>query len=235
MADLINTNTNIATNYNYTDISDGFGLETYYLFARKQASGTGTITTTYHISKDVVASEEIELELSWAAITACGDALTAETQATKVSFTSPAMAQPKVINGTMIADFCYAALEDGGSPNAVRFYPLIEVYHVSSGGTETQLGSSWYGQSAHSVGNVVDIKRAVAYIALGRKQFQRGEFIRIKLGGAACGINGVTDVNKSSIGIDPVNRDGTVLIAPSTDDPQTTTIFKVRIPFEVDV
>lgn len=235
MADLLNTNTNANVNYNYTDISDGFGLETYYLFARIEASGTGTETTTYHISKDVVASEVIELVPTWGAVSACGDALTAETQATKVSFTSPAMAGPKVINGTMIADFCYACLETGGAPNGIRFYPLIEFYHVTSGGTETQLGSTWYGRKAESIGNVAAINRGVAYINLGRKQFQRGEFFRIKLGGAACGLNGVTSVDSSSIGIDPTNRDGTTLIVPSTDDPQSTTIFKVRIPFEVDV
>lgn len=232
MADLINTAGQTNVNYNYTDISDGFGLETYYLFARIEASGSGTETTTYHISKDVVASEEIELQLSVGAVTACDAALTAETQATKVSFTSPAMAQPKVINGTMIADFCYALQQTASGTS--RFYPLIEVYHVTSGGTETQLGSSWYGRKAESSTSSIDINRAVAYINLGRKQFQRGEFFRIKLGGAFCN-SASTAISKNSFGIDPVNRDGTVLIVPSTDSPVSTTIFKVRIPFEVDI
>lgn len=235
MADLITQPDKPSINYNYTDISDGFGLETYYLFARIEASGTGTETTTYHISKDVVASEVIELALSWGTTSACGDALTAETQATKVSFTTPAFAQPKVINGTAVIDFCYANYDTHGAPSGSRFYPLIEVYHVTSGGTETQLGSSWYGRKAESTGSTITKNRAVAYINLGRKQFQRGEFLRIKLGGANCGLSGVTDAATTSIGIDPTNRDGPILITPSTDDPQTTTIFKVRIPFEADI
>lgn len=235
MADLINTANQTSVNYNYSDISDGFGLETYYLFARIEASGTGTETTTYHISKDAVASEVIVLQLSWGATSTCGDALTAETQATKVSFTSPAMAQPKVINGTAVIDFCYANYDTHGAPSGSRFYPLVEIYHVTSGGTETQLGSTWYGRKAESTGSTLTINRAVAYINCGRKQFQRGEFLRIKLGGANCGLSGVTTAGTTAIGIDPANRDGEALITPSTDDPVSTTIFKVRVPFEADI
>ena len=231
MAELIKEGSDGAVNFDYGDVSDGFGLETYYLYSRVEASGSGTETTTYHMSKDSsIASTTVTLQLSSGAAGSCSGAISGYTQETDVTFTSPSFKLPKVLNGTAIMDFCFAHQETGGS-NAT-FYPSVKVYHYD-GSTETQLGSTWYGQGATSVSSSNVKKRCVAYMALGRKKFRIGDSIRIKLGGAICGGSGSLD--NVYIGIDPLNRDGEALIAPSTDSPVTTTTFKVRLPFEVQV
>lgn len=231
MAELIKDGSDGAVNFDYGDVSDGFGLETYYLYSRVEASGSGTETATYHMSKDSsIASEVVTLQLSSGAAGACGGAISSMTQANAVTFSSPAFKLPKTLNGTAVIDFCYAHQETSGA--SATFYPSIKVYHYD-GSTETQLGSTWYGKGATSVSSSNVIKRCVAYMALGRKKFRIGDSIRIKLGGAICGGTGTLD--NVYIGIDPLNRDGEALISPSTDSPVTTTTFKVRLPFEVQL
>ena len=229
MADLIGDKSDAAVNFDYDQIADGFGLETYYLYARIEASGNGTETTTYHLTKDpTIASDAIDLLITSAgALGSCSGAISAYTQLTQTTFTSPTLRLPKVINGTAIIDFTYTFREDSATP--ATFYPSVAIYHYD-GLTETQLGSTWYGRSTTSSSNSEIPKRAVAHMALGRKKFRKGDAIRVKIGGAICGGSGTFD--RASFGIDPLNRDGTS-INPSTDDPVSTTIFKVRLPFEV--
>lgn len=236
MADLIQGGSDASANYNFEDVESGFNYVTYYLHARKTQSGSGTTgaspTTTYHLSKDsTVYSEATVINLSFGTISTCNANVEDETQATQISFDSPTFDVPRTLNGAVIVDFSYAVREDQGAPNEMYFFPSVEVYHYD-GSTETQLGSRWYAKkvSATNAGGAQQ-QRATGYIACGRKKFRKGDILRVKVGGAACNNGGSdTSVDYSEIGIDPLNRAGTI-IDPDAND--TSTVFTVKVPYEV--
>lgn len=200
--------------YDYRDLEDGRGVVTYNGY---KAISSGP-TVTYHLGKEAPYSDSSNLSIVIGGIVGVP---------TSVDIDTGTFATPRVLNGTMIINFCVAVMRTPAG--AATLTPSIKVYHVDASSTETQVGSTWTGVGLTSAGGGDHQHRTyLAQISCPRKKFKRGEKLRIEFTGTAT----TNDFSDVEVGIDPQNRDVGTYLTPSTDATLTSQ-FIVLAPYEI--
>jgi len=201
----------IAT-YNYQDIEDGSGYVGYNLYQIEDSVGV-----EYRMSKSTPYSTTIVLE---------GEDPTAGTHT--YTFFTGTFATPKVIEGTALFQFGYG-LQEANLSNEAALYVEVKIYHYDPAGpTSTQIGSTWRSPTLLSKDDNIVTKVAVGEISCPRKKFRKGHQIKIEVINT---FTEITDLKYVEVGIDPQNRDGTIL-TPSVN-PSHTTKLTMEIPFRL--
>ena len=208
--DVIETNDEVIATYNYSDIEDGSGTVTYYLYSTKDSSGLD-----YRIAKNNPYSYLRQLQ-----------SLHGQTGNTFTFYTGE-FNTPRVVEGTLNFNFAVGSLDTYGGPGT--FYIEIKVYHYD-GSTSTLLGT--YTSPTETSSNPRSAKMMNGQLTLARTKFKRGVQIKMEIT-----INNSGDLTNFEVqfAIDPQNRDtvGVSSITPSTD-PNVSTMFTAQIPFRID-
>ena len=204
MADAVNTPDTPLASYDYTELRDGFGLETYNLYAAIDSSGTD-----YVIGKETPYSAEPVLEGPKTATT------------TTYTCYTGTFSSPRVLLGTMFCSFGMKLVKGGG----VDGYCTIKVYHYD-GSTSTQVGSTWTS-ATQNPSTTTDYKSINAIIPItSSTTFKKGDQIKMEIAMISNSTN-----DDFEIGCDPQNRAGGVIDPVANAAVGETTVFTLLIPF----
>tara|TARA_Y100000310_G_scaffold76543_2_gene73042 strand:- start:387 stop:1049 length:663 start_codon:yes stop_codon:yes gene_type:complete len=205
--------------YNYTDLEDGQGIITYYLYTGKDENGT-----QFRFAKETPISKNTTLPLTINDYTANVDYT--------YTFDTGKFNTPRVVSGNAAISFQAGLKSPGGGCNMVV---KLKMYHYD-GSTATQFGDTWTSETIATAGGSTKSTPMNAIIDLPLQKFKRDEQIRIDV------IVRITTNNADEweIGIDPANLDssgpeagiGTPILTPSTESKHST-VFSLRIPFRL--
>lgn len=186
----------------YSELSAGFGLQTYYLLTYEDSSGSNyTITESLDYSSDIVISEADSTH--------------------SYTFDSGEFAMPRLLSGEARFNFSFWH----NCAGSTKYVITIGVYHYD-GSTATQIDSDWTSKDFDT--NNTGVNTINALLSLSKTRFIPGDQLRVivtftQSGGTSGGYE---------FGIDPQNRDGTNITPSSDADAFTQFIvnvpFKVR-------
>jgi hypothetical protein len=198
--------------YSYTDIANGFGYNTLYLFTSKNNT-----TTSYGITGQILRSKDITLSLT-------GGNAGGTTTTSSLTFETSEFNLPRRVKGKAIVSFStHFLLGDTGRTGYVTVY--LSRY---DGTTDTALGNA---RTTTFTTNGEELNHLFE-ISLAGSNIKRGDVLRVKVELSVTGGSGGATLSTLYFGADPSDRDGTQL-TPSTDN--TTTQFKIDIPFKIDL
>lgn len=206
------TASQVLLNYNYTDIASGTGYITYFLLSSYNTS------TSHMLDNNINYSQDIEFTSS----------TTTSTTFVKVSDTDFDLTEFKI--SQTIGGIASANMTIGipASPQ-VEGYVIVKV-RKWDGSTETDIASG-QSKTKASIGGTGGNLLENIDVTIPKTLFSIGDVLRITIEGWARSPDGI-NLAKVTYGIDPKNRDGTVII-PSTDDPVSITTSLINIPFEI--
>jgi len=202
---------NILVNYNYTDIAEGTGMQTFY--ALKASS--------YKLNQNAFVSSTKEI----------GTTPVVVGQAFDIDFDLSMFNTPKTITGTAFIEFSQYAKKtiDLGTHN-MHSNVTFKIIHYD-GTTETIIGQSESMENYVGFDSQIIKQRKCIALNLTEKHFKKGDILRLNIV-ASLSYGETGEKGIIVVGCDPLNRDGTY-IKPSTDDMQTQ--LKLNIPFKLDL
>jgi len=202
--------------YSYTDLAEGTGIVKYFAYQEEDNLGLGYKMGTSQIYSGGGS------ELSG------GSATNTFSKVKDVDFDLTTYNAPNTIRGTATINACIASNANGGYSSFTYVIFGIMKY---SGTTETLLLSGQSpivaGGNASTTNEIVNVQ-----IPLNKTHFKKGDILRLN-----AEIWNYVDAGGAgfwSLGVDPMNRDGTYII-PSTDSPTSTTKLEVFIPYDLDL
>ena len=207
-------NSSIAS-YSFDEVRDGFGYITFYASNDKNGPWLSTqsnrSTAKEHIYDITYADPNQVLLLSGSHT---------------VHFSGSSFVLPRTITGTAtVESYWKANRPDGSGEGSIDMEFAITKNAVD-------IGSFSGSQLAPADTNFVS--GSVFYnIPLTETHFARGDIVGLRMTQWGKNTTGPPLHVKSYIGIDPLDRDGTV-IKPSTDA-DSTTILKVTVPVRIDI
>lgn len=211
---------NALVNYDYTDIAEGTGIIRFYGY-----STTTSAATTYRLGNNLIYSSAVELVGSDVA----GDS--SWHSSFDVDFDLAPFNTPKDVLGTSYVSFC--GRQAYGNPVLKMKYD-VNLYHYD-GTTETLLATATTQTITSTTGDATQSRKifAVPLSITTPKHFKIGEILRLNIIGYMYRTADSAG-EFATLGLDPMNRDGTYII-PSTDTPPTTTQLIADIAFRMDV
>lgn len=215
MADQLPLNFNIPpepilVSYDYTDFASGLGYVEYYLSAAKDSSGTDYLAITNDLASAVQCMETNE----------------AQTPKTFIFYTSEFNSLRR-LNGKAYFSCCIGHLAHGGLTISSSFQVKFYKY---DGVNSTQIGSTW--QSTNYVAAVAAKDWMVlGKVSLPETKIKKGEQIKIEII-VSTSESGGGDSQTCTIGIDPSNS---ISEKPASDYGLRTTIFKLLLPYKIEV
>ena len=140
---------------------------------------------------------------------------------TDLDFDLSPYSSPQILEGTAIINYCI------GSTNAAGSYSMAMTVTIKKvkGTTETTLVSTTAPAHGKNEKTIYCLQASIP-----RTSFEIGEFLRVTFTPDI-----TADGESAGMGTDPYNRDGVTYLAPSSDDPVTTTKLEVYIPYEIDI
>lgn len=200
--------------YAYEDIQEGFGYEDYFLCELANDSGT-----SYLITKEPLYSRSTTIAFY---NTSGSDTKT---------FYSGQYAQPRLIRGNIILNFCSKG-EQGAGGQTYSFEIKVYKYN-STGPTSTQIGSTWTSETI-SLTTPARTRPVTAIIELTDSvSMAIGDQLKVEV---KCTYNCVSG-GDVEYGIDPQNRDSAVTtyvsLQPSTYSSDFT-IFLMKVPYRIE-
>ena len=200
--------------FSYDDISEGTGVNLLLGFQQKE-----TTNVTYALSKSAFYSTLIETSVN---ITGG----MSDTPVIDLDFDLGEFKLAQTISGT--ARIQQGINIQGRAGETASFYVTYKIIHYD-GTTETILGTAT--SQTVSIGSAINESHMVNIpIALTRKRFRKGDIVRVNIEVFATGV-GAGNVGDATIGHDPQNRDGPLII-PSVDD--VISRLEIHLPFEIN-
>jgi len=197
--------------YSYSDLAEGTGVTMFYLLA---TNGDNIL------SQNQIYSDVIEYSTSAHALT------TDFVKNLDVDFDLTAFNAPRTVKGTAYTNFTFHQWKSGTQVVTSKFTIKVRKW---DGVTETEIGNATTAEITDTDG----YKLTALAIPLTETNFGIGDVLRVTVEGwdkeAAA-----DSTNVLTFGQDPMNRDGHYII-PSTDNPVSTTQFKIWIPFKIDL
>lgn len=195
----------IIASYDYTDIAEGTGVETFYAYNYETSGSTSRALTSNPVKSYKVESTEI---IGIGHGEASG----------VLTYDSSVFNAPRTIKGTALINFS-SRFNKAGS-DEIQHKATFQ--KVDSDNNVTDLGSAW-GDPVVGTDNITT--HAIA-VDLAQTNFKKGDKLRLKV---------ITTTNQAStsfvIAEDPADRDGT-LITPAATYP---TKFEVHVPFRLNL
>lgn len=201
--------------YSYSDLAEQTGVQLFY--AATCSTGEFVLTQNSFNSASV---ETLSTEADF-------DAAVFDLILDKDFDLTPFNA-PQTIRGYAYINFFVAGIRTGGAGNI--HYQLQALIRKWDGSTETEIASNAVVEFNPGT---ADARHICLRVTIPETHFKIGENLRLTIKGWGRGGTAGTTV-KICIGHDPMNRDGTYII-PSTDVPESTTQFKLWIPFKLDL
>lgn len=218
---------NVVT-YSYYDIAEGRGIQIFYPAISDEGGFYGPSITewtsgTYVLTTNALYSDQIVPSAS------ANDLNGVRTLIQDINFDA-LFRLPKIIEGNAYVSIPHGtASTTAGKQETVQ--TEVKVYHVTSGGTATLLGSTSSAYLTSPVGGQ-DAETKLMKVVLPNQHFRAGESLRLKI--ANWGINGdAATGGKIGFGCDPQARadDNTVEIIDSS----VTTKTEFHVPFVLDI
>ncbi|KKK68692.1 hypothetical protein LCGC14_2941500 [marine sediment metagenome] len=148
---------------------------------------------------------------------------------TNLDFDLPEFNAPITINGDAIVSFTARGGAESGTTSNTSAVVTIRKW---DGSTETDLVAvttpTIAATSSTSINELFTIP-----LTIPKTPFKKGETLRLTIVLTTTRTSGGNNVSQS-LGHDPRNRDGTIIV-PSTDDPDTITKLNFYAPFEIDI
>jgi len=210
---------NVVASYDYSDIAEGTGIKAFYALVVTGAGGANANI----LSDEPLYSLVIQYALADVSITT--EAYVAYVDE---SFNLSPFNLPKIVNGTAYLTWT-STNQANTDPDQLGYWEII-ISKVS-------------GLDVTTVGSVTDTAASTSRslhlqtfkIPLTKTHFKKDDILRLTIKGwAKCTETPDTHTRNFYFGTDPQNRDG-ANIKPSTDDPVTTTVTKLYIPFALDL
>lgn len=220
------TEASIAT-FNFTDIATGTGYSTFYGL-RGDADEYATVISTDIYSERMHTSEAQTLDTTF-------------TEHLNIDF-DIIFNLPRNMRGIVIGNIPIG-IQNIAASRTYAYYIEMKVYHVTSGGTETLLGTGTSDEFFDVVaGATIDSEIALCfYDQTAVQHFKKGEKLRFSIG-AFYKVTSGTNSSWVGIGHDPQNRtDGAVFdTAPGTSELQVIednhpTRMSFHVPFVIDL
>ena len=206
------TRERVLANYDWTNIIQGQGIVTYYLFQGETDSGVFQGAS----SDSAKRSNRIELTHT-----------TGSGSSTKNSnFDIGEFNQAMTLEGTAYISGSFFVLKTSGSGSSGDVSIILTLVKVSTGTTDIVAVES---QSISTSSSLV-AEDMLMNLQIPKTTFKAGDVLRLEMTIKKDGGSG--GVWRMGFGTDPLNRDGTDLKPDSTD---RTTTTKVNIPFKVDI
>jgi hypothetical protein len=199
--------------YDYMDLAQNTGIKLFYVAAEANSGGT-----EYFLTGEQVYSSSIE-------VTGGATASSNFIKMIDISADLSAFNAPAILRGTAVFVLCIDNVRVGGTDEFS--YVVINVQKWD-GTTATTIGTV----TSETISGATDYKILCVRADITKTSFKKGENLRINIEGWTKVTGGGT--NTLTMGIDPMNRDGTAII-PSTDSPASTTQIKCWIPFDLDI
>lgn len=213
-----NQSSNIAS-YDYTDIAEGTGVVKFEGYQSETDSGIN-----YGLTTSSIYSKYIESSFS-SSIPASGTYLIYYDK----DYDLTAFNTPKTLRGTAIIQQSLAGIYTGGS--GTPYSKVNYLIRKWDGTTETEIASAYSDTLA--VGGGYAYQMNTVPITIPRTHFKTGEILRLSVNGYIGMPGGGDTGGVFTIGHDPKNRDGSILIAASGTN--IITNLQAYIPFELDV
>lgn len=199
----------VVASFSFTDIIQGNGIGTYYLFEAATDSGT-----TYGAAQDLKRSKDEEYTAT----------VGAGSSTASVDYDAGEFIKNMTIEGTAYAQGSFGATLTSGS-GTLGDVSIRVVINKWDGASETQIATET--SQAISSGTKTDF---LIPITVPKTTFKAGDTLRLTM--EIVKVGGTGGVWAVYYGNDPLNRDGTYL-TPSSDN--TTTQTKITIPFKIDL
>lgn len=201
---------NIISSYNYTDIAEGTGVVIFYGYTTNESG-----TTTYRLSSTPTYSNDIE---------------TLNTYTTKYFYLAP-FNLPKIIRG--YADvICTAIIHPMTSDDVTfAFTATVEKWDGSTATTIGSATSETMTEPDYGAG-VFQAKTLRVTINCSETHFKIGEQLRLKFEMTITG--SLASGGYVGYGHDPQNRDGAAIKPSSPPDDPITTQFIFLCPFKIE-
>ena len=205
---------NAVASYDYYDIAEGTGMKMFYLVS---------VHGDYILTENPIYAETVEYNTGESALT------TEFTKIMDVDYDLSSFNFPKTVKGTAVCSFSFFGCKRSGT--AATTTKITVRVRKWDGVTETEIGNATTGDLTTS-GFVY--KTTSLIIPLTETNFKIGDILRVTVEGWGKEAAGYDSTLEIGIGQDPMNRDATRL-KPSTDDPVSTTVSKIWIPFKIDL
>lgn len=166
-------------NFNYTDIADGYGYISYYLFSTEE-----TTNVEYELGTSIIRSSIPYIEHHTVG------------NVTK-TFYGPSFLLPKLMEGTIF--FTFGAWIQGS--NNTGLDTEIKIYHYD-GTTSTQLGSTWTSPRLNTAAGAIQ-QTYTGKVEASRTKFKIGDQIKIEVKLIVF----TADSSTAGIGIDPEDEE----------------------------
>jgi hypothetical protein len=208
-------------NYDFQDVAEGTGITLFYGFVAKDSTGS-----TYRLSRDILYSAQIE---ETTAVSTTG--FHSFVKFLDKDFDLSAFNIPKSIRGTAYVRFTSSQDNTSGIAGDVKYIVRVRKY---SGSTETDIASVESENIDWPINPAIEAT-FILPVTIPLTNFQKGDILRLTIEGwASSDGNPGTTTGNMTIGTDPQNRDGTVII-PSTDTTDNrTTQIKFWCPFDLE-
>jgi hypothetical protein len=204
--------------YEYTDIADGTGNESFYFCITKSSTGTD-----YILTNQPLYSREIESYNNILNTTGVG------TPELDYDFDLTAFNTPRTIQGTAIVEVgALTYSETAATSDTIWIYYTLNLYKVS-GGTEDLIGTGT-SETFKQTGQDAITKHVFLFpVALTQKHFKIGDNLRANLQLYASGA-GTGNAGAVYTAHDPAARDGTYVSGSNV-----ITSSRVIVPFKLDL
>ena len=199
--------------YDYYDIAEGTGMKMFYLVS---------VHGDYILTENPIYAETVEYNTGESELT------TDFTKIMDVDYDLSSFNFPKTVKGTAVCSFSFFGFKSGTAVTTTKITVRVRKW---DGVTETEIGNATTGDLLSTAAKIY--KTTSLIIPLTETNFKIGDILRVTVEG--WGKEAAADSTlEIGIGQDPMNRDATRLI-PSTDDPVSTTVTKIWIPFKIDL
>jgi hypothetical protein len=201
--------------YNYVDIASGTGFVIFYAHASEVAGGLD-----YHLNTESsIYSSLIETDAGFGA----------PPQTIDLDFDLSSFNLPQTLEGEALVNFTITA--HGGTGTTASSSAVVTI-RKWDGTTETDIATATTPSVSSGVASLVKELMTIP-ITVPRTLFKKGETLRLNITVTITRTGGSNEV-KGTLGHDPRNRDGAVII-PSTDSPDTITQIAFHAPFKIDL
>jgi hypothetical protein len=217
---------NVIASYDYTDIAEGTGMQTFYGFAINEGL-SGAVS--YALSEKLNYSTQLDATTTAATITihTSGATIVAEEDPANsfdLDFDLTAFNNPKVIKGTAIAQIPWGMYY---TPSGAMSGALIIQLAKVSGGTETIFASGAVVRRINNSGTLYSLSTLKIPISTEQK-FKKGDILRMNAIGRVLDSGGSAQIG---IAHDPMDRSGSSVYGSSQIG---TRVLKINVPFKID-